>query len=116
MVTIQELVNNPLVSILAHLYVLYVGFILYAGLQPSIKERRWGVVVPCLPFLIPAGIIDVLLSPVVGILVFHELRFALTISRRLDAHYYEYDWRGERARLLGKWVNWLMPAHIGGGR
>lgn len=108
------LADHPYTGGLLCLWVFYIGFVVYAGLQPAIKARRWGVVIPCLPILLPAGAIDVLLSPVVGMLVFHEFKHHWTISKRLDAHYYSNDWRGERAQLAGKWVNWILPAHIGG--
>lgn len=95
------------------LWVFYIGFVLYAGLLPAIRARRWWVVLPCAPIIIIAGIVDITLAPVFGILVFHEIMpYKWTISGRLRYHYYDTGWKGERARYLGDRVDYISPFHI----
>jgi len=108
--------GNALVDALISLWIFYVGFVLYAGLQPAIKARQWLIVLPALPLIAHAGIIDVLFNQGPGRLMFMELRYTLTLSQRLDLHYTEKGWRGDRARWWAdNLVNKIFPYHIGSG-
>jgi hypothetical protein len=108
--------EHPYQATLWTLWVFMVGFAVYAGLQPAFKEGRRGLIALYSPILIVAGLIDVSLSPLVGLLAFHEFRFIWTISRRLDFHYPDAGWRGARAKYFGERINWVFPFHIGPAR
>jgi hypothetical protein len=105
--------EHPLQAAAWGLWVFMVGFAVYAGLQPAFKEGRWGLIALYSPILIVAGLIDVNLSPLVGLIAFHELRFSWTISQRIDFHYPNTGWRGARAKYFGDRINWVFPFHIG---
>jgi hypothetical protein len=95
------------------LYVFYLGFVLYAGLQEPIRQKQWLVVIPAVPIIIPAGIIDVLFNQSIGRILFWEMKYTTTLSQRLDLHYYEHGWRGDLSRRVSRIVNMILAGHIG---
>ena len=105
---------NPTANVLLTLWVFYLGFVLYAGCQNAIAQHRWLVIVPALPVIIPAGIIDVLFNQSIGRALFLESRYTLTFSMRLEFHYKETGWRGRNARWMADGINTILPHHIGG--
>lgn len=108
--------GNPVIDTVLSLWIFYLGFILYAGLQPAIKARQWWVVLPAAPVIIPAGVIDVLFNQSVGKLMFLESRYTLTLSQRLDFHWrFGTGWRRRLARNVGFYVNMIFAGHIGEG-
>lgn len=57
---------HPLFGFALDMWVFYLGFVLYAGCQNAIAEKRWLVILPTLPIVLPAGIIDVLFNQTFG--------------------------------------------------
>lgn len=105
--------------LLLYLWVFYLGFVLYAGCQPAIKNaiktkcwRDWLPLVPVAPVLIVCGLMDVAFNQTVGRLMFWEWTYTLTFSERLDLHYGETGWRGSMARSIGNVLDKILPQHI----
>jgi hypothetical protein len=103
---------NPIFGPLLDMWIFYLGFVLYAGCQNAIEKRRWAVIIPALPIVLPAGLIDVLFNQSIGRLMFLETKYTLTFSNRLQGHYYEDGWRGDLARYIGGAVDAILPHHI----
>ena len=94
------------------LWMFYIGFVLYAGCQNAIKERRWLVILPCFPILLIAGAIDVVINQTFARLLFLEFKGTWTFSQRLDYHFRDVGWRGDLARSIGHAIDSILPGHI----
>jgi hypothetical protein len=106
---------HPLTTFWGDMAIFFFGFVAYAKLQPAIKNKEWRKVIPWVPLITHAGIIDVLFNQSFGRLMFWELKYTLTLSMRLDLHYKEYGWRGTLSRFISnKLVNKIFPGHITG--
>ena len=105
---------NFALYILVLIYSVLISFIIYAGCQDAIKQRRWRVLILPAPFLIWGGFWDIVLNQVLGRLEFLEWRFTWTFSQRLDLHTNDTDWRGPVARAWGRLLNVYLKFHISG--
>ena len=94
------------------IYLFYIGFVVYAGCQVAIYNRKWLVIIPCVPIILLAGLIDVLFNQVFGRLMFWEMKFTFTFSERLDLHFHDSDWRGRVAHSIGDAIDQILPNHI----
>lgn len=102
-----------MISALLILWIFYICFVLYAGAQYALANKKWAAVIPLVPFLLLGGIIDVVFNQTIGRLMFWEWTYTLTFSERLDLHYHEYGWRGRvLARPIGDFIDWILPHHI----
>jgi hypothetical protein len=101
-----------MIYLLLYFWVFYLGFIFYAGCQNAIVQKRWRVLIPALPVLFVAGVMDVLFNQIFGRLLFWEITSTWTFSQRLDLHYKDIDWRGNRSRKIGSAVDSILPNHI----
>lgn len=111
---IIRLTGNIYYDAAINLYLFFLGFVIYAGMQTAIKQRVWLLILPVAPFIAHAGIIDVLFNQGPGRLMFLEARNTLTLSERIDWHYLDEGWRGDRARWWGNRINIILPGHITG--
>lgn len=98
--------------ILLYIYIFYLGFVLYAGCQVAIANKKWLNLIPVAPILIVAGLMDVLFNQTAGRVIFWEITYTLTFSERLDLHFKDADWRGSVARKLGAFLDAILPSHI----
>ena len=105
---------NPSFSWLTDIVLFYYGFVIYSGCYNAIKQRKWLVVLPCIPIILYAGLIDVVFNQTIGRLLFLELKNTWTLSGRIDLHYVDIGWRGRLARELAWGINTVMPGHITG--
>jgi hypothetical protein len=98
-----------------NLFIFLAGFVAYALLQPAIKAKQWWKVLPWSLLILHAAIIDVLFNQGPGRLMFMELINTWTLSDRLDLHYLEEGWRGDRSRWWAdRLVNRILKGHITG--
>jgi hypothetical protein len=111
---ILPLTGNLYYAAAINLYLFFLGFIIYAAMQEAIRQRIWLMVLPVAPFILHAAIIDVLFNQGPGRLMFLETRYTLTLSERIDWHYLDEGWRGDRARWWGDRINIILKGHITG--
>jgi hypothetical protein len=97
---------------LLYLWLFYIAFVVYAGCQTAIKDRKWIALIPCLPIIIIGGIMDIAFNQTFGYLIFWEKEYTLTFSERLDSHFTDSGWRGKLARGLGAVLDEILPGHI----
>jgi hypothetical protein len=86
--------------------------VIYVGCQNAITQKAWLVILPLIPIILIAGIIDFLFNQTIGRLMFLEWRYTFTFSERLDSHFLDTDWRGSVARDIGNAIDKILPGHI----
>lgn len=94
------------------MYVLYLGFFMYAAAKHSWRKLKIGHKVMVAPALLFFGLIDVAFNIVIGSMLFLELPRTLTFSQRCSSHFYDLGWRGKIAGAFSVPLNAVDEGHI----
>jgi len=94
------------------MYLLFLGFLIYAASKHSWSRLKVGIKILLLPVLIVFGMIDVLFNMTIGSVLFLELPHTMTFSQRCAMNLYRNDWRSSVARAFAVPLNAIDPGHI----
>lgn len=98
--------------LIIYIYLFYICFVVYAGCQSAIINKKWSALIPVLPILLIAGLMDIVFNQIFGRILFLEWKYTLTFSERLDLHFHDMTWRGTLARDIGDYIDKILPMHI----
>lgn len=94
------------------MYVLFLGFLMYAALMQAWHRLKIGIKILVVPVLLVFGGFDVLFNLTFGSAIFWERPRQLTFSARLCKHMFEPGWRGKLADAFAVPLNAIFPNHI----
>lgn len=98
--------------VLLWLYVLYLGFFMYAAAKHSWWKLKVGHKALIAPALLFFGLIDVAFNFVIGSILFLEPPRTLTFSQRCSYHLHDGGWRGKVAGAFAVLLNAVDEGHI----
>lgn len=97
---------------LVWMYVLFLGFLIYAAAKRAWPRLKIGIKVLLAPALLAFGLIDVLFNIVIGTILFLELPTTWTFSQRCSRHLHDAGWRGSIAGAFSVPLNVVDEGHV----